>query len=302
MKQILLFGRDGQVAYELRRTLASLGRVTVAARDGLGPCADLADPDQVRSVIRDTRPDIVVNAAAYTAVDAAEADAETAMAINGIAPGIMAEEASQIGAWLIHYSTDYVFDGSALSPYQETDATAPLGVYGQSKLAGEQAIAASGVAHLILRTAWVYGARGRNFLATIQRLAREREQLRIVNDQIGAPTWSRSIAEATSQILAQGALTPDYLRAHQGIYHLTCQGQCTWYEFARAIVEAMDPAERRANVIEPIATAEFPTPAKRPAYSVLSNKKLSQAFGITLPDWRDALSLCLEDLSPKGHS
>jgi dTDP-4-dehydrorhamnose reductase len=301
VRNILLFGHRGQLAFELQRTLSTLGRVTVVGRETTPLRADLARPDGIAAVIRHTRPDIIVNAAAYTAVDAAESDRDAAMAVNGVAPGVMAEEAARRGALLVHYSTDYIFDGTGRTPYTETDPPAPLGVYGETKLAGEQAVRHSGVAHLILRTAWVYGARGRNFLNTIRRLAGEREELRIVDDQHGAPTWSRCIAEATAQILAQGARDPERLRAYQGTYHLSNAGECTWYDFAAAIVDAMDPSGRRVSRMEPISTGEFPTPARRPAYSVLSNRKLNDTFGIALPHWRHALALCLEEDEAGRH-
>ena len=223
--RILLTGKNGQVGWELQRTLAPLGEVVVLDRRQL----DLSDPDQIRERVREISPDLIVNAAAYTAVDRAEAEPEPAMAVNGTAPGLLAEEAKRIGAAIIHYSTDYVFDGAKTTPYTEEDAPNPLNVYGRTKLAGEQAVQAAGVPHLILRTSWVYGMRGKNFLLTILRLAREREELKIVDDQIGAPTWSRTIAEATAQILTSGAWP---VSGASGIYHLTASGSTSWYGFA----------------------------------------------------------------------
>ncbi|MCL5982720.1 MAG: dTDP-4-dehydrorhamnose reductase [Firmicutes bacterium] len=285
--RIMLTGQDGQVGWELQRTLASLGEVVALDRRQL----DLANPVQIRERVREIRPDLIVNAAAYTAVDKAEEEPELAMVVNGTAPGILAEEARRVGAAIIHYSTDYVFDGKKTSPYTENDTPSgtpsPLNVYGRSKLAGEQALQAVGVRHLILRTSWVYGTRGKNFLLTILRLAREGEVLKIVDDQSGAPTWSRTIAEATNKILASGAW-PAYAG---GTYHLTASGSTTWYGFAKAIL-ALDPkpSEQVCKRLIPIPTAEYPTPARRPAYSVLSGDKLKDVYGIVLPDWKQGLT------------
>ncbi|MFO1153184.1 MAG: dTDP-4-dehydrorhamnose reductase [Rhodospirillales bacterium] len=293
MAPILLLGRQGQVGWELARTLAPLAPVIGLARDDL----DLADPDAIRRAVRRAQPRLIVNAAAYTQVDKAETETELAMAINGTAPGILAEEAKRAGAALVHYSTDYVFAGSGDRPWREDDAVAPLNAYGVSKLAGEQAIAATGGRHLIFRTAWVYADRGRNFLKTMQRLALERDELRVVADQHGAPTWARLIAEATALVLAATRHRDgwDALAERGGLYHLTSGGQTTWCDFAEAIVAASAPAgERRARVVG-IATSEYPTPAKRPAYSVLDCSRLADSFGIGLPDWRDGLALCLGD-------
>ncbi len=285
---ILLTGVNGQVGWELRRALAPLGRVV-----GLDSRAlDLSDPDAIRATVRGIAPRLIVNPAAYTAVDKAESEPERARAVNGIAPGILAEEAWRCGAILVHYSTDYVFDGRKAGPYLEDDAPNPLNVYGASKLEGEQAIAASGARHLILRTSWVYGARGGNFLLTMQRLMQERPELRIVDDQIGAPSWSRMIAEATAQVLAQclsparGADRPE----PWGTYHLTNAGETSWHGFATAIAELGGYATR----LTPIPSSDYPTPARRPANSRLDNGKLARAFGLRLPDWREALKLCMD--------
>lgn len=295
--KILITGRDGQVAWELRRTLACLGEVTALdRRSGL----DLADADSIRKATETVQPDLIVNAAAYTAVDKAEQDQANAHAVNGEAPGILAEQALKLGAGLIHYSTDYVFPGDADKPYREGDATGPQGEYGRSKLAGEQAIAATGVPHYTLRTAWVYGNRGGNFLLTMLRLMRERELLRVVNDQLGAPTWSRMIAEATALLIArsldaEGRFTPG---GRSGIYHLSAGGQGSWFEFAGAIREAglaLGLLPETCARLEGIPSSEYPTPAKRPAYSVLSNDKLFETFGLRLPDWREGLGLCLAE-------
>ncbi len=286
-KIILLMGATGQVGWELHRCLSSLGQIYVANRNRI----DLTKPDSIRNVIRELKPNVILNAAAYTAVDNAEKESQLAHTVNAIAPGILAEESHRLNTLLIHYSTDYVFQGEHASPYTEQDIVNPMGEYGKSKLAGEQAIQAVGGRYLILRTAWVYGLRGKNFLLTMQRLAKERSEIKVVNDQIGAPTWSRMIAQATTQILAQlhSPLYQDNIEGLSGIYHLTCAGQTNWYEFAKAIIAY---AEKQPHIL-PITTADYPTPAQRPAYSVLSNVKLTQTLGITLPDWERALALCL---------
>ena len=286
--KILVTGRSGQVGYELMRSLQPLGEVIGIDQDEM----DLADLDQVRDVIRRLRPGLIVNPAAYTAVDKAESEPELAMRINGLAPGVMAEEAARLGAALVHYSTDYVFDGTKQGAYTESDAPCPINVYGRSKLAGEQAIAASGVAHLILRTSWVYGARGKNFLLTMMRLAAERDELRIVADQHGAPTWCRTIADTTASILAQASASADrdgWWREQGGLYNLTAQGATTWHGFADAL---LDRAAKKPTLV-PISADEYPVPAARPANSRLSCELLMRRFS-HLPHWRDALSLCQE--------
>jgi dTDP-4-dehydrorhamnose reductase len=300
--KILLTGKNGQVGWELQRTLATLGDVVAIDRQGM----DLANPDSIRSAIRKIRPDLIVNAAAYTAVDKAESEPDLAMAINGIAPGIMAEEAKRLGAAMVHYSTDYVFDGTKTSPYTEEDIPNPLSVYGKTKLAGEQAVQAAGIPHLIFRTSWVYGLRGRNFLLTIMHLAKERDELRIVDDQIGAPTWSRMIAEATSQVLAQILMPvahhPLRIAEVSGLYNLTAADQTAWYGFAKAILESMSLQSTHASLIThhpspnliPITTPEYPLPASRPLYSMLSSAKLNRTFGVVLPAWDASLTLCME--------
>jgi len=284
----MLIGKNGQVGWELQRTLETLGQVVALDRYQL----DLSDPDQIRERVREIKPSLIVNAAAYTAVDQAETESEIAMSINGVAPGILAEESERIGAAIIHYSTDYVFDGSKTSPYTEDDTPNPLNEYGRTKLAGEQAIKSAGTPYVILRTSWVYGMRGKNFLLTILRLVREREEIRIVDDQIGAPTWSRAIAEITAHILSN-----DYnaLSAKSGIYNLTASGSTTWYGFGKAIM-ALDPNSREQSCkhIIPIPTSSYPTPAPRPAYSVLSNSKMKSTFGLVLPDWKKGLKGLLE--------
>jgi dTDP-4-dehydrorhamnose reductase len=289
LPKILLFGKIGQVGWELRRTLAPMSRLVCVDY----PEVDFCNPDSIRTWIRDTAPDIVVNAAAYTAVDKAESESALALKINGEAPGLMAEEAKKRGALLVHYSTDYVFDGTKTVPYVETDAPHPLGAYGQTKLAGDQAIEATGCAHLIFRLCWVYGARGNNFMLTMQRLAREREKLRVVRDQIGCPTWSRMIAETTALALRQ-AHTPDEARELSGVYHLCASGQTSWHGFANAIIDLLPAEEKKCREVEAIASAEYPTPTQRPAYSVMSTAKLERVFGLRLPDWQDSLRQVLE--------
>ncbi|MFZ4702389.1 MAG: dTDP-4-dehydrorhamnose reductase [Candidatus Methylumidiphilus sp.] len=297
--KILVTGQVGQVAWELRRTLACLGEV-VALELGSAPLSlDLADAGSIRQVVQTVKPGLIVNAAAYTAVDKAEQDQAIAYAVNATALGFLAEEANKIGAGIIHYSTDYVFPGDASVPYRETDDTGPNSVYGASKLAGEQAIIDSGIPHYILRTAWVYGNRGGNFLLTMLRLMRERELVRVVNDQLGSPTWSRMIAEATALIIAQSLENGRFVPGDRsGIYHLTNGGQTSWFGFAQAIREegiASGLLPETCARVEGIPSSEYPTPAKRPAYSVLNNTKLDEVFNLRLPEWREALGLCVAE-------
>jgi dTDP-4-dehydrorhamnose reductase len=289
MTRLLLIGKIGQVGYELRRTLAPMAQVTSVDF----PEIDLTNGDSIRRWVAETKPQVIINAAAYTAVDKAEAEAERAMQINGIAPGILAEEAKKCGALMVHYSTDYIFDGSKTEPYIETDEPNPLGSYGRSKLAGDKAVMAAEGAHLIFRLCWVYGARGQNFLLTMMRLARERDTLRVVNDQIGCPTWSRMIAETTTFALNQTLAAKDS-KALTGIYHLAASGQTSWHGFAQAIIDLMPATERKCVQVQAITTADYPTPTKRPAYSVLCCEKLERTFGLRLPDWRESLKDVLE--------
>ncbi len=288
--KILLTGSRGQVGWELARSLSTLGEVVALDSSQL----DLTDADAIRRVVAEIKPSIIVNPAAHTAVDKAESEAERAYALNATAPGVLAEEAEKLGALLVHYSTDYVFDGSGEQARIETDASGPLNVYGASKLAGEQAIQANCSRHLIFRTSWVYGARGANFLLTMRRLMRERPELKIVADQIGAPTWCRSLADATAQVIAQlgspaiGADKP----APWGVYHMTNAGETSWHGFARAILDLDDPDS--ATRLLPIPSIDYPTPAKRPFNSRLNNDKLARVFGVRLPDWREALRLCID--------
>jgi dTDP-4-dehydrorhamnose reductase len=290
----LIFGRSGQVGWELSRKLAHLAEVISVEY----PQVDLAQPDSIRAAVRDAKPDVIINAAAYTAVDKAESEPEIAAAINATAPGVLAEEAKRLGCILVHYSTDYVFDGTKQSPYIETDAPNPLSVYGKTKLAGDEAIQSVGGNHLILRTSWVYGARGSNFLLTMLRLAGERSELRIVDDQIGAPTSSECIARATAELLDR-ILGPNAagLDGRSGIYNLTNSGETTWFGFAKAILteQAGMSGAATPNLI-PIKTSEFLRPARRPANSRLSCRRLEETFGVRLPDWKDALSSVLTSL------
>ncbi|MBD2526613.1 dTDP-4-dehydrorhamnose reductase [Nostoc sp. FACHB-133] len=292
-KSILLIGSNGQVGKELEQTLSSYGDVTSVAR----PIVDLAQPDNLRNFIRAKQPQIIINAAAYTAVDKAESEPELANAINATAPLIIAQESQKLGAFLIHISTDYVFDGNGYRPYQETDATNPLSVYGKTKLAGEEAIREACAHHLILRTAWVYGTFGKsNFVKTMLRLGAERQELRVVADQIGSPTWAQDIAAVIAQTIPQ--LTPEI----SGTYHYTNSGVASWYDFAVAIFEEAQQLGFPLKVerIVPITTAEYPTPASRPAYSVLACKKIAAILGTYPPHWRQRLRQMLADFKI-GH-
>lgn len=288
--KILIFGRVGQVGWELRHKLACLGQVSNVDY----PEIDFSKPETVRDAIRAAEPTVIVNAAAYTAVDKAEATPEPAWAINATGPGVIAEEAKRVGALMVHYSTDYVYDGSKQGPWVETDTPNPLNVYGETKLAGDEAIAAVGGDYLILRTSWVYGARGGNFLLTMLRLAKERPELRIVGDQTGSPTTSECIAQATAGILSQ-VVSPsgNGLAGRSGVYHLTSSGQTTWFGFAKAFLSKQAACPK----LTPITTSEYPVPAKRPVNSVLSCDKLAETFGVRMPAWEDALDLVLETLA-----
>jgi dTDP-4-dehydrorhamnose reductase len=303
---ILLTGKTGQVGFELNRSLPQLGELCAPDRRDL----DLLNPESVRRAIRATRPQLIVNAAAYTAVDAAENDESKAYAINAEAPALLAAEAKRLNALLVHYSTDYVFDGTKRSPYSETDETNPLNVYGKSKLAGEQAIRASGASYLIFRTAWVYANRGRNFLLTILRLATEREELRIVCDQTGAPTCAADIAAATTKILTdihRPGKRQSFASSINNTYHVTAAGETSWFNFAKEILEKAPGVSPDvpwflaatcgrpfiAKRVLPISSEEFRSPTRRPIYSVLSNSRLSQTFHVALPDWATQLLSCL---------
>ena len=283
---ILLTGATGQVGFELARSLARHGELIALDRAAL----DLADADAIVATVRQVRPGLIVNAAAYTAVDRAESEPAAAFAVNARAPGILAEEAKRQDALLIHYSTDYVFDGRRTTPYEEDAPTGPLNVYGASKYDGERAIAQSGARALVFRTSWVYGARGSNFLLTILRLAQERDELRIVADQFGTPNWCRTLSDATAAAIAHGV---PWLAERSGLYHLASTGASTWHGFAQAIVGDAP----RPRVVG-IATSEYPTPARRPAYGVLSTRKFEATFNYRMPDWRDALAACRSEMQP----
>jgi dTDP-4-dehydrorhamnose reductase len=289
-RTILVTGVNGQVGFELARSLQGLGHVVSVDRSVL----DLSNADQIRSVVREVRPALIVNPAAYTAVDKAETESELATRINAEAPGIFAKEAKKLGAALIHYSTDYVFNGEKQGAYLEGDPTDPQNEYGRTKLLGEQAIAATGVDHLIFRTSWVYGSRGKNFLLTMLRLGAERPELKVVADQFGAPTWSNTIATLTSHVVAQAFSADDpaaWWHSRSGVYNLTAADSTSWHGFAEAIFE-LAGLETRPNVL-PIPASDYPVPAKRPANSRMSNEKLAQVFGLRAPHWKDALGLCL---------
>ena len=301
---VLVTGATGQVGWQLQRTLAPLGEVVARTRSQL----DLSKPDETAKYVRESTPDIVINAAAYTAVDKAETEPDLAQTVNAVTPGRIAQELVRTGGLLVHYSTDYVFDGSKAGPYLEDDPTGPLNVYGQTKLAGEHAIAESGCAHIILRTSWVYDTRGKNFLRTVLRLAREREELRMVNDQYGAPTWARAIAEVTAQIVARCAQQRERSGWDiGGVFHLTAGGTTTWAGFAEEILNEYEslaawPADTgefgsplMAERVVAISSDQYKTPARRPRNSVLSNEKLLSVFGLRLPDWKVLLRLALQD-------
>jgi dTDP-4-dehydrorhamnose reductase len=304
--KILLLGANGQVGFELARSLAPLGELVCATRSGTlpggAPClsTELAKPESLAATLDAVRPDVIVNAVAYTAVDRAEDEPGLALRINAQALAEIGVHAASQKALVVHYSTDYVFDGAGSRPYRENDATAPLGVYGRSKLDGENALRASGCDHLILRTAWVYAARGHNFLRTMLRLAREREELRVVGDQRGAPTPARLISAATAAVLARLLARRAGERDKRlGTYHLCAAGQCTWFDFAGAIFARSRAAGllEQAPRLVPIATTDYPTPARRPAYSVLDCSKIRDAFGLHLPSWKEGLDSVIGELA-----
>lgn len=293
MKRVLLLGSSGQLGMQLARQLAGKFELTALSRAQL----DLSDVDAVRAAVRTSMPEVVINAAAYTAVDKAEQETEQARLVNAVAPGVIAEEVAKTNGWLIHYSTDYVFDGSGTKAWQETDVTNPLSVYGQTKLDGELAIAGSGGKHVILRTSWVYASEGRNFLHTMLRLGREREQLRIVDDQVGAPTSAEALSDATLAVLSRLESDADVT----GVYHLACAGETSWCGFAKAIFAEFASIQRTPEVV-PIPSEAYPTPAKRPLNSRLNCAKFAGIFGYSMPRWEDALAQVASEIKAQSRA
>jgi dTDP-4-dehydrorhamnose reductase len=294
--KILLLGQNGQVGWELQRSLAPLGMVLALDRRSTDFCGDLSQPERLAQTVRSYRPDVIVNAAAHTAVDQAESEPERARTVNALAPAALAQAAAQVGAWLVHYSTDYVFNGAGDRPWQEADATGPLSVYGHTKLEGEQAILASGCRHLILRTSWVYAARGGNFAKTMLRLAAERERLTVIDDQWGAPTGADLIADVSAIAIRSALQQPDL----SGLYHLVAGGETTWHGYASHVLaqarHLKPDLNLKVNEIAPVPTSAFPTPAQRPRNSRLNTRKLQQAFGVVLPPWQQGVDRLLAEI------
>ncbi len=288
--KILLTGKTGQIGKELNNIVGDLGNLITVDREQL----DLSKPNSIEPVILDIKPDIIINPAAYTSVDKAEEESDLAMTVNAIAPGLLAKAAKKVGAGLVHYSTDYVFDGCSGIPYKEEDPPNPLNVYGQSKLAGEKAVAKVGIPFLIIRTGWVYSIHGKNFFKTIKKLAKEKDILQVIDDQIGAPTWARSVALKTHKILKQ-CLNKKWLEKKDpslsGIFHLTCQGKTSWHGFAREILNMSDASQNIKLIAIP--TSDYLTPATRPSNSLLNNEKIQKVFGLDMPNWEDALKDCM---------
>jgi len=298
--KLLLLGKNGQVGWELQRSLAPLGELIALDSGSREMCGDFTDPAELARTVRKVAPDVIINAAAYTAVDKAESEPELARTINALAPGVLAEEALRANSWLIHYSTDYVFDGSGDQPWLETDATAPLNVYGATKLEGEQLIQQSGCRHLILRTSWVYGARGGNFIRTMLRLARERDSLDIIDDQVGAPTGADLLADVTAHAIRSALQRPEV----SGLYHLVAGGEVSWHGYARFVIDfaarsGIDIKVAR-DAIQPVPTSAFPTPAKRPHNSRMNTTKLRQTFGLHLPSWQTGVERMLREVLEKS--
>ena len=294
--KILLLGKNGQVGWELQRSLAPLGEVLALDRHSAPWCGDLSQPERLAQTVRDYRPDVIVNAAAHTAVDKAESEPELARCLNATAPEALAKAAAEVGAWLVHYSTDYVFNGQGDQPWQEGATTAPLSVYGQTKLEGEQAIATACSKHLIFRTSWVYAARGGNFAKTMLRLAGDRERLTVIDDQHGAPTGAELIADVTAHAIRRVWQQEDLA----GVYHLVAAGETTWHGYASHVIakaRLINPdLVLKVNEIAPVSTASFPTPAQRPLNSRLSTHKLQQAFGVVLPPWQQGVDRMLAEI------
>ena len=297
--KILLLGKNGQVGWELQRSLAPLGEVIALDAKSLDYCGDFTNLDGLAQTIRAIAPDVIVNAAAHTAVDKAESEPELARTINALAPAVLANEAKRIGALLVHYSTDYVFDGSGETPRLETDATAPLSVYGETKLEGENAIVASGCKHLIFRTSWVYAARGGNFAKTMLKLAQERDVLKVINDQIGAPTGADLLADVTAHAIRKALISPKV----SGLYHLVASGETSWHGYASFVIEHARRAgveiKVAADAIQAVPTSSFPTPAKRPLNSRLNTNKLQNSFDLALPSWQSGVTRLLAEILNK---
>jgi dTDP-4-dehydrorhamnose reductase len=297
--KILLFGKGGQVGWELQRSLSTLGELVALDTDSTEMCGDFTNLAGLANTVRTVRPDVIVNAAAHTAVDKAESEPELARAINALAPEVLAREAAALGAWLVHYSTDYVFDGSGDTPWVETDPTGPLSVYGRNKLEGEQLIATINPRHLVFRTSWVYAARGGNFAKTMLRLAQERDRLTVINDQIGAPTGADLLADVTAHAIRQVMGQPA-LAEHAGIYHLVASGETSWFEYAKHVLEQAKQAQPdiklKATEVLPVPTSAFPTPAKRPHNSRLNTTKLQNTFGLILPPWQAGVNRMLAEI------
>lgn len=297
--KILLFGKNGQVGWELQRSLAPLGEIIALSSGSQDHCGDLTKLSGLAETVRQVKPDIIVNAAAHTAVDKAESEAELAHIINADAPGVLAHEAKALDAWLIHYSTDYVFDGSGNTPWLEADVTAPLSVYGATKLAGEQAIQASNCKHLIFRTSWVYGVRGNNFAKTMLRLAQERDSLSVINDQIGAPTGADLLADVTAHAIRTAQAQPEL----SDLYHLVASGETSWYGYASYVIDTAQKMGLQLKVnsesITPVPTSAFPTPAQRPKNSRLNTHKLQTSFNLTLPHWQAGVKRMLTEFIEK---
>ncbi len=297
--KILLLGKNGQVGWELQRSLAPLGEVIALGSASQEFCGDFTNLDGIAATVRAIAPDIIVNAAAHTAVDKAESEAERARTINALAPGVLAQEVKRLNAWMIHYSTDYVFDGSGDTPWRESDPTGPLGVYGASKLEGEKLIRQSGCKHLIFRTSWVYGARGGNFAKTMLRLAQERDSLKVINDQIGAPTGADLLADVTAHAIRAALRQPEV----SGLYHLAAAGETSWHGYASFVIDfarqAGLPIKVSPDAIDPVPTSAFPTPAKRPNNSRLNTEKLQKAFDLHLPHWQAGVERMLTEILEK---
>jgi dTDP-4-dehydrorhamnose reductase len=296
--KILLFGKGGQVGWELQRSLSPLGELVALDFDSTDYCGDFTNLSGLAATVEAVRPDVIVNAAAHTAVDKAESEPELARTLNALAPGALAQAAQRIGAWMVHYSTDYVFDGSGNRPWTEADTPAPLNVYGRTKLEGEQLVARHCAKHLIFRTSWVYAARGGNFAKTMLRLAQERETLSVINDQFGAPTGAELLADVTAHALTHVRRQPQ----HAGLYHLVAGGETTWFEYAKYVLAGAKHAQRAikivANEVKPVPSSAFPTPAQRPLNSRLDTRKLQATFGLVLPPWEHGVARMLKEIAP----